>query len=247
MDPRTWAALPTASCVVHLAAKSFVPESWREPGDYLRTNLLGTSNALEYCRTHNAHLVYLSSYLYGVPERLPVSEGAPLEARNPYALSKKLAEELCRFYAKSFDADITVLRPFNVFGPGQAEPFLIPFLIRQARENDVIRVKTLAPRRDYVYVTDVVDGIVRAIEGGHGYRVFNLGSGQSHSVEELIRELQHVTRGALPVVSDDEHRKDEIMDTIADISAARHALGWEPRFTLRQGLSDMLQPRPDEA
>ena len=240
-DPRAWASLTTAECVVHLAARSFVPDSWREPGEYMRTNLLGTTCALEYCRAHHARLVFLSSYMYGVPDRLPISEAAPIVARNPYALSKKLAEEACRFYAESLAVDVTVLRPFNVYGPGQAEPFLVPFLIRQLREGNVIRVKDLMPRRDYVYVEDVVAAILLAVAGVSGFRVFNVGSGRSHSVEELIVELQRIAGTALPVVSENERRADEVMDTVADIGEAGRSLGWKPRFSLRDGLEDLLR------
>lgn len=240
-EQSTWAALPAAACVVHLAARSFVPDSWREPGEFMRTNLLGTTGALEYCRMHGARLVFLSSYMYGTPDSLPIHETAPLVARNPYALSKKLAEDVCRFYAERLEVDVTVLRPFNVYGPRQAELFLVPFLVRQVREGVVIRVQDLAPRRDYVYIEDVVAGILRAVEGLGGFRVFNLGSGRSHSVEELIVELQRVAGTALPVVSDEERRKDEVMDTVADISEAERYLGWIPRFSLREGLEDLLR------
>jgi nucleoside-diphosphate-sugar epimerase len=203
----------------------------------MRSNLLGTIEALEFCRRHGARLVFLSSYMYGEPERLPIDETAPVIARNPYALSKKLAEDACRFYAESFGTSVTVFRPFNVYGPGQAEPFLVPFIARQIWEGKEIRVKDLAPRRDYVYVQDVVDGIVSGAEQGLGYQLFNLGSGQSHSVEELIAAMQLVSGSALPVTTAGERRPEEIMDTVADISAARRAFGWTPGYSLRDGLA----------
>ena len=241
----TWATLPRMSSVVHLAARSFVPDSWHEPGEYMRTNVVGTTYALEYCRVHAARLVFLSSYMYGDPGRLPIPETAPLVARNPYALSKRLSEEVCRFHAESLGVAVTVLRPFNVYGPGQSEPFVVPFLVRQVNEGAVIHVKDLRPRRDYVHVSDVVDAITRAMDEASGYRVFNLGSGRSTSVEELIGELQRAAGTNLPVVSDNERRKDEVMDTVADIGAARRHLGWEPRVSLHHGLAQLL--RDDQA
>jgi nucleoside-diphosphate-sugar epimerase len=241
-DASTWSAVRQVDVVVHLAARSFVPDSWRMAPEYLRTNIVGTANALEYCRVNGAHLVFLSSYMYGEPEILPISESSSIVARNPYALSKKLAEEACRFYAENWGTSVTVFRPFNVYGPGQAEPFLVPYILRQIAEREMIRVKDLGPRRDYVYVKDVVDAIVLAVgSAGDGFHVYNLGSGASHSVEELIALIQAVAKTALAVVPDGERRQDEIMETVADISAARGELGWSPRFTLREGLEDMAR------
>src|SRR5690348_5091439 len=97
-DHSTWRRLPRTDVVVHLAAQSFVPESWHRPETFLRTNALGTIEALEYCRVHRAHLVFPSSYMYGDAARQPIPETTPLEAKNPYALSKKLAEEACEFF-----------------------------------------------------------------------------------------------------------------------------------------------------
>jgi GDP-4-dehydro-6-deoxy-D-mannose reductase len=97
-------------------------------------------------------------------------------------------------------------------------------------------VKDLEPRRDFVYVADVVEAMVKAVAWNGGFGVFNVGSGTSHSVSELIRTIQEVWGTDLPVRSDGVRRPGEIMDTVADISRAQRLLGWRPRFTLRQGL-----------
>src|SRR5437867_2388335 len=149
-DESMWRSFPAVDVVVHLAGRSFVPDSWADPGAFMRTNLLGTVAALGYCRARRARLVFPSSYLYGTPERLPVPETAPLVAKNPYALSKKLAEDACAFFANSFGVGVTILRPFNVYGPSQSDDFLIPAVVKQAISCLEIRVKDIAPRRDYV-------------------------------------------------------------------------------------------------
>jgi nucleoside-diphosphate-sugar epimerase len=238
-EPATWARLPATDTVVHLAGKSFVPDSWEDPAAFLRTNLQGTAEALEYCRRHGASLVFLSSYLYGDVSRQPIPESAPLVAKNPYALSKKLAEEACGFFADRFGLAITILRPFNIYGPGQADTFLVPTIVNQVRVGRVIHVRDLEPRRDYVYVRDVVDAIGRSVASASGFRVFNIGSGASHSVGELIETIQDVWGTDLPVRSDGVRRPDEIMETVADIGHAAQEIGWQPRFTLRQGLEDL--------
>ena len=235
-EPATWKRFPAADVVVHLAARSFVPDSWEAPGPFLRTNLTGTVEALEYCRAQGARLVFLSSYLYGDAVRQPISENSPLVAKNPYALSKKLAEEACQFFADQFEVAVTILRPFNIYGPGQSETFLVPTIINQLATRDEVRVRDLDPRRDYVYVLDVVDAIARAVVHERGGGVLNIGSGTSHSVAELIATIQEVWGTNLPVRSDGVRRKGEVMDTVADVSRAEAVLGWTPRFSLRQGL-----------
>jgi nucleoside-diphosphate-sugar epimerase len=235
-DSETWKRLPAADVVVHLAAKTFVPESWEAPGLFVRTNLLGTIEAFEYCRAHGARLVFPSSYLYGDVTRQPIAEHAPLAVRNPYALSKKLAEQACEFYADRFKIETTILRPFNIYGPGQADAFLIPTILNQLKRGKEIYVKDLEPRRDFVYVVDFVEAIRKAIARVGGFGVFNVGSGTSYSVAELIETIQDVWGTDLPVRSEGDRRQGEIMDTVADIARARQQLGWMPRFTLRQGL-----------
>ena len=240
-DEDTWTRYPAAEVVIHLAGKAFVPASWAHPAAFVRCNLLGTIGALDYCLRHRARLVFVSSYLYGRPDTLPITETAPLLANNPYALSKKLAEEACQFYAASLGAQIIILRPFNVYGAGQADHFLVPSIIRQVHQNGPIRVKDLEPKRDYVYVDDVVRAIIAAADHQGGNGVFNIGSGVSHSVEELIRVVQRVMGTDIPVLSDGERRKDEVMDTVADIEQARRHLGWAPEWTLEAGVRRMIE------
>lgn len=242
-DRTTWQGFPPADVVVHLGAKTFVPESWEAPALFIKTNLVGTIEAMEYCRAHGARLIFLSSYMYGDAARQPISEDNVLVAKNPYALSKKLTEEACVFFADRFDLGITVLRPFNIYGAGQSDAFLVPTIVNQLKAGIAIRVKDLEPRRDYVYIVDVVEAMMTAIGSGHGFQVFNIGSGTSHSVAELIRTIQDVWGTDLPVYSDGVRRKDEIMDTVADIERARQQLGWRPRFTLRQGIEHMRAAR----
>jgi nucleoside-diphosphate-sugar epimerase len=238
-DPATWKQLPPADVVVHLAAKSFVPASWDAPGDFLRTNLYGTVEALEYCRGRAARLVFLSSYLYGDASAQPIGEGSPLVATNPYALSKKLAEDACAFFAERFAVPVTILRPFNIYGPGQPDRFLVPMLVHQVTTQSEVRVRDLEPRRDYVYVLDVVEAVVKAVGLDRGFHVLNLGSGASHSVADVVQTIQEVWGTSLPVRSDNARRRGEIMETVADISRAGECLGWRPQFTLRQGLEHL--------
>ena len=244
-EDATWSTYPGAEVLVHLAGRSYVPDSWTSPADFVRTNVLGAFRALEYCRTHGARIVLLSSYLYGNPSRLPIPEDADIVALNPYALSKKLAEEGCEFYSTRFGVRVTILRPFNVYGPGQPRGFLFQSIIDQVRSGEAIRVKDLAPRRDYIYVGDLVKAIALVVELSSVSGTFNVGSGESHSVAEVIAVVQAACDTTLPVVSTGEPRRDEIMDTVADISRAKRDLGWTPSWSLADGIGAMVESTID--
>jgi len=228
--------------VVHLAALTFVPQSWQQPGLFWQVNAGGTVNTLEYCRRHGASLVLVSSYCYGAPESLPIAEDAPLRPGNPYAFSKVAAEEACRYYAKDFGVPTIILRPFNIYGPGQDERFLIPTLVKQALAPDVETVELAdgEPRRDYVHLDDVARAVVVAALRREKAGVFNVGSGRSHSVMEVARLILDAAGVAKPVVDRRQTRPNEIMDTVADISAAARGLGWRPRTSLEAGLAELV-------
>ena len=223
--------------VVHLAALSSVVESWKDPTQFNRINVLGTFNVLDYCRRQDASLTYVSGYVYGIPKSLPLSESAPAEPSNPYALSKFMAEEACRFYAAHYGLHISVLRPFNVYGPGQESSFVIPRIIEQAIDPTIasIKVKDLSPRRDYVFIDDVVAAIQLTL-APKGYALYNVGSGRSHSVEEIIHSVLLAAGSQKAYYSTEEKRQNEVEDVVADCAALSRACGWKPRISLEEGI-----------
>jgi nucleoside-diphosphate-sugar epimerase len=239
-DSSTWEDLPACDTVIHLAAKTFVPDSWKYPDLFLETNTLGTLRALEYCRKNGSSMVFISSYLYGNPANLPITETAPIYTPNPYALSKKTAEDICRFYAESYQVNSTILRLFNLYGYGQSENFLIPEIILQVLKGKEIHVKDLEPKRDYIFITDFIDAIVRSIEMNK-FEIINIGSGLSYSVAEIIQMIQDICGSKLAVISSSEKRRAEIMDTVADISKAKEILKWTPTTSMYEGLSLIVQ------
>jgi nucleoside-diphosphate-sugar epimerase len=236
----TWSNLPPMDVVIHLASRTFVPDSWINPLDFMETNLNGTICCLEYCRMHNSRLIFLSSYLYGNPEYLPIPELATLCVNNPYGLSKKIAEECCSFYFNNFGVKTVIFRPFNVYGPGQSSNFLIPILIDQVMSRKAIKVKDLNPKRDYIYIHDLVDAIIDALKLESGLHFFNLGSGISYSVAEVIECIQKIEGTDLSVTSSYEKRPGEIVETIADISKAKQVMGWSPKWTLELGITETI-------
>jgi len=228
--------------VIHLAGKTFVPDSWKDPAAFYRINLTGTVNVLEFCRRTGAGLTYISSYLYGSPEYLPVDENHPVKSYNPYSHSKLLADNTCQFYALNFKLRISVLRPFNAYGPGQPSHFIIPEIIQMVKDPSVseVQVMDLRPRRDYVYIDDLVDGIFRTIAGEPG--IYNIGSGQSVSVEDLIKTVMRLSGINKPYKAKGAERQNEIFDLYAGIEKARHALGWQPKTTFEEGLLKCINP-----
>lgn len=226
-----------ADHVFHLAAKSFVPESWANPQSFYHVNVMGTVNVLEHCRRQQTPLTLISSYVYGQPQWLPVSEDHPLAAHNPYAHTKIMAEDLARFYDQHYGVRSVIVRPFNLYGPGQAPQFLIPTIVKQALDPaaSVIRVKDLRPRRDYLYVKDAVELLLATLkEEVKG--VYNLGSGESFSVADVADLVQRAAGTDKPIVSDEQARPQEVMDVRADISRAASELGWRPTTSLASGI-----------
>jgi nucleoside-diphosphate-sugar epimerase len=227
--------------VFHLAGKTFVPDSWDSTLRFYEVNLLGTVNVLEFCRRHHASITFISSYVYGQPDSLPITEDHPLRPLNPYSHSKILGEEVVGYYHSQFGVPATVIRPFNIYGPGQEHRFLIPKLIRQALDPSAgeIVVTDLRPRRDYIHIRDLVALLVATTRGAQR-GVYNAGSGHSVSIEDLIEAITSLTGRPKPVRSLAQTRPAEVLDVVADISRARADLHWTPCVTLLDGLRDTI-------
>jgi nucleoside-diphosphate-sugar epimerase len=235
-DAETWKKFPATDCVIHLAGSTFVPDSWDAPSKFLQNNTSGTSLALDFCRNHEAKFVFFSTYMYSREAVMPVSEDSKLRPSNPYSLSKFFGENLCKFYSEHFGVKAVIFRPFNVYGLGQSEKFLIPSIIRQARLSDVIEVQDTKPSRDYVYVEDLLAALNCAITTDIELEVVNIGTGRSYSVLELIETLGIVSNRKYKIRSAMIERQSEIMHTQADNSRAREILNWEPQWSLQSGL-----------
>lgn len=241
-DPQTWRSFRSDGIgwVFHLAGKTFVPDSWDDPVGFLGTNALGAANALEFCRLHSVPLTYVSAYVYGQPRSLPIREDAPVQPNNPYALSKRTAEMLCEFYSCTHGVPVAVIRPFNVYGHGQDERFLIPRVVKQALFDEAIRVDDLRPKRDYIFAEDLVEALLLTMKAPRGFSVYNIGSGVSLSVQQVIDFVQQAARTNKKVVCNNRVRPNEMNDVVADISRAQEVLGWHPRHSFEQGIAIMV-------
>ena len=232
----SWKQIEKCDYLIHLAGKSFVPKSWEEPARFIENNILLITNALEYCRVNKTKLIFLSSYLYGNCKKMPIKENAPIEATNPYALSKLLSEKLCYFYKNNFQVNNIILRVFNLYGPGQPKEYLLSKITNQVKYENIIKVDDLSPKRDYVYIDDLCSAIVKAINYRGNEHIFNIGSGKSYSVKEVIDFIQNIYGTSLNIKEKKLIRKNEILNTIADINLAKKELEWFPIYDLKEGL-----------
>ena len=226
--------------VFHLAAKTFVPHAWEKPEKFIQENISSTLNVLNYCRLRNVPLIYISAYIYGDQSILPIKENTKIKASNPYAQSKYLCEQICKYYVEVFSLDITILRPFNVYGPGQNKNFLIPQIIDQIKNNKELIVNSFNPKRDYIHVDDLADALVAASLKITGLQIYNIGSGSSISVKGIIDLIEEIIDKPLGFKEKNITRNNELMDVVADISEATASLNWNPQLNLKSGLTQIL-------
>jgi len=233
------------SHVFHLAGKTFVPQSWKNPTGFYQVNLMGTVHVLEFCRKHQFPLTYVSSYLYGEPEYLPVDENHPVKSYNPYSHSKVLADNTCQFYSRQFGLPVTIFRPFNAYGPGQSPLFIVPEIISRVLNplETVVEVMDIRPRRDYIYIDDLVGALLLSVNTTGG--IYNLGSGYSISVGEIAEQVMDYTGIRKPVRSKGNDRPNEIFDLYAGIQKAKQELGWEPAISFETGLKRCIDAMMD--
>lgn len=228
--------------VFHLAAETGVPRSWEDPVGFHLANSHGTVRVLDQCRRAACSMTYVGAYLYGQPRELPIAENHPLDPNNPYAFSKWMGEQACHWYATVFGVPVTAIRLFNVYGPGQSNQFIVPRIIEQALDpaSEVIELMDLMPRRDYLYVADAVAALI-ACGFPSGYKVYNVGSGSSYSVQEVVDAVQDAVGCVKPVRVVGEGRRNEIPDVRADFRALQSDTGWQPDFSLKQGIAEIVK------
>ena len=246
--------------VLHLASLIAIPYSYLAPASFVETNVTGALNLLEAVRASGATMINTStSEVYGTPETVPISETHPLRAQSPYAATKIAADKLCESYAASYGVDVATLRPFNTYGPRQSMRAVIPTVLTQLLAGvKEVRLGNLSPKRDFTFVSDTVDGFVRAaVVGMESGEVVQLGTGRTVSVGEVVDLCRAVTgREDAGVVTEGERvRPDgsEVEMLLSDPSVARERLGWSPMVDLEDGLRATAawiadrRPDPDAA
>ena len=232
-------AVENVDIIYHLAAIMDVPYSFENPRDVISTNVMTTLNMLEVARENDSLFIYTSSYLYGTPEYLPIDEKHPIAPHNPYSQSKYLCEQLISGYVRDFDLKAIIVRPFNIYGPKLNEYFLIPTIISQLDSKE-IKLKNAVPKRDYLYVDDIIDLLIKIGKKMYtNFEVVNAGYGKSYSVRELAEMIISIANSDANIVFENVTRKGEVLDVVADISKAKNKYNWEPNVDLRTGIKKM--------
>ena len=240
--PAVLAACQGVDRVFHLAARADVVPSIQEPESYFRANIDGTFAVVEAARAHGVRrLVYVaSSSCYGIPTIYPTPEDAPIDTRYPYALTKYLGEQIILHWARVYELPAVSVRLFNVFGPrartsGTYGAVFGVFLAQLLAGQPLTVVGDGEQTRDFTFVSDVVDALLEVAASDKIGEIYNVGSGNSVSVNELVRLL-----GSPPTVSVPK-RPGEPDCTWADITKIQRELGWRPRVSFAEGVKVMLE------
>lgn len=243
-DPdRVRQAFAGCDAVLHLAALISIPYSYHSPQSYLATNTQGTLNVLEACRVCEIlRLVHTStSEVYGTAQFAPITEKHPLNAQSPYAASKIGADQLALSFHKSFDLPVSVLRPFNTYGPRQSIRAVIPAIITQLLEGKKeIKLGSLHPTRDFTFVADTVSAFMAVLESDACVGdVVNGGISREISIGDMARLIMDLMNSDAQIICDEKRLrpdKSEVERLLADNSRLRELTGWKPEYGGQQGL-----------
>lgn len=245
------AAMQDCDVVLHLAALIGIPYSYHSPDTYVDTNIKGTLNVLQAGRDLGvSQIIHTStSEVYGSAQFVPITELHPLEGQSPYSASKIGADQMALAFHRSFDSPITVIRPFNTYGPRQSARAVIPTVITQlAAGEGPIRLGSVHPTRDFSFVNDTVNGFVSAIGSERSFgEVVNLGSGFEVSIETTVQMIEEI----MGVTTDVQTHEDRVRPPLsevdrlwADTSKAKDLLGWQPVYGgldgFRRGLEETI-------
>ncbi|WP_069650355.1 NAD-dependent 4,6-dehydratase LegB [Caloranaerobacter ferrireducens] len=234
--------------VFHLAALIAIPYSYQSPAAYVRTNVEGTLNILEACKTYEVQkIVHTStSEVYGTAQYVPIDEKHPLQGQSPYSASKIGADKIAESYYRSFDLPVATIRPFNTYGPRQSARAVIPTIISQILSGkETIKLGALSPTRDFNYVKDTVEGFIRMAEVDESIgQVINIGTNREISIGDLAKKIISLTGKKVKIECDEQRlrpEKSEVNRLLCDNTKAKEILGWSPRYTLDEGLMETIE------
>lgn len=245
-------AMKGCDIVLHLAALIAIPYSYHYPATYIDTNIKGTLNIVQAVRELGIEKVVhtSTSEVYGTARFVPITEEHPLQGQSPYSASKIGADQIAMSFYSSFETPVSIIRPFNTYGPRQSARAVIPTIITQiARGERVLKLGAIHPTRDFNYITDTVEGFIAVAKSERSVgEVINIGSNYEISIGDTVRMITEVM-GAEAEIETDEVRlrpeKSEVERLWADNSKAADLLGWTPQYAglegLKRGLSQTAE------
>ena len=251
-DPYSvYSAVENCDAVIHLAALIAIPYSYKSPHAYVDTNVKGTLNVLQAVRDLGVEkLIHTStSEVYGSAQFVPITEAHPLHGQSPYSATKIGADQIAMSYYESFQTPVTILRPFNTYGPRQSARAIIPTVITQIASGTTrLQLGSTYPTRDFSYVTDTVAGFAAALESKNTLgEVINLGSNFEISIGDVTKIIADIVGVEINIETDQQRvrpENSEVDRLLASNEKAEKLLGWKPRYGnsdgLRKGLSKTI-------
>jgi NAD dependent epimerase/dehydratase len=233
--------------VFHLAALIAIPFSYHSPDSYVDTNIKGTLNVLQAARDTGCSRVLITSTseVYGTAKYVPIDEQHPFQGQSPYSATKIGADRIAESFYRSFDTPVTIVRPFNTYGPRQSARAVIPTVITQLLAGVTeIKLGSVHPTRDFNYVQDTVDGFIVIAEttATIGEEI-NIASQQEISIGQLAREIIDQINPAATIVTDDMRmrpEKSEVERLLGSNEKIRRLTGWQPGYTLQEGIRETI-------
>jgi len=233
--------------VFHLAALIAIPFSYHSPDSYVDTNIKGTLNVLNAAREVGTSRVMVTSTseVYGTAQYVPIDEKHPFQGQSPYSASKIGADRIAESFYRSFDLPVTIVRPFNTYGPRQSGRAVIPTIISQLiAGRDEIHLGKLTPTRDFNYVKDTAAGFMTIADHDNTIGLeLNIATGEEHSIGDLANELIAQINPAARIVCDEERlrpEKSEVERLLGDATKLRELTGWAPKYTFAEGLAETI-------
>jgi NAD dependent epimerase/dehydratase len=235
-------AMKGCDAVLHLAALIAIPYSYHSPDTYVDTNIKGTLNIVQAARDLGVSKVVQTSTseVYGTARFVPITEDHPLQGQSPYSASKIGADQISMSFYTSFGTPVTLLRPFNTYGPRQSARAVIPTIITQICNGQrQIKLGAVSPTRDFSYVVDTVAGFIAAMKSDRCVgEVINLGSNFEISIGDTAHAIAEAMGVAIEIITDEQRLRpenSEVERLWASNTKARELLGWQPQYAGRDG------------
>ncbi len=228
--------------VLHFGAATSITEAFSDPKGTYRQNVDATLAAIDIALKCKARFLYMSSYVYGHPQYLPVDETHPVRALNPYMDSKLAGEGICRKFSAEYSLDVVILRGFTFYGPGQTGPQLIASVLEAIKHNQPVLVKDPNPQRDYLFIDDLGRLIEKIVYSGQpGVHVYNIGGGKPYRNINVARMIVDAAGNPVKIEVSDEPRRNDVNICYAAIDKAKQDFTWQPEVDLSAGIRACLE------